>query len=139
MDASDIISRLKSQCPALKQVGEAVAMDDAVARSLTRPAAFVFLAGEQAGENTAMNAHIQRITQTWAVAIAVNGIRSASSSLTADVNAVRVAIRAALCGWSPEDDVSPFIFSGGQLLARENNVIWWQDEFSCWTTYRLMP
>ena len=132
MDATTIISRITSQCPSLKMVEEAFALDDATARSLARPAAYVFLAGEQAETNMARTMYMHKIVQTWRVVIAVNGIRSARSSLVADMGGVRAEIRGALCGWSPGENISKLKFVEGQFVAREANVIWWQDDFSCW-------
>ena len=134
MDVSDIITRLKAQCPTLKIVDEAMSMDDAAMRALSLPAAFVYLAGEQAETNMARATYAHKLIQSWCVVVAVSGIRSAKSSLTADLNSVRAEIRSALCGWSPAGkNASKMKFVGGEFVAREKSVAWWQDEFSCWT------
>lgn len=132
MDATSLIDRIKSQCTGLKIVGEALGLDEAESRTLATPSVFVLPMDESAGPNVFMGAHIQEITATWGVVVAVNGIRSASTSLHAELNAVREQVLSALTGWTPDDaTISPLIFTGGQLLARENNIIWWQDSFSC--------
>lgn len=132
MDATSIISRLKSQCPTLKIIDEALGLDDAASRTLATPSAFVLPLDETATPNAFFGAHVQEITATWGVAIAMPGIRAASRSLSAELNTVREQVRASLAGWTPDDaTISPLNFIGGQFMARENNIIWWQDEFTC--------
>lgn len=128
MNLAAIISRIESQVTALKIVGgaaEIVAASEALAAS---PAAFVLEELNAAGENNVANDTHQRVEVSLSVFLAVKNAKdSRGEAGQGDLETLRLAVRAALLGWSPAAGIEPLTYTGGELFRFEPGLIWWRE------------
>ncbi|MEN9671437.1 MAG: hypothetical protein RL018_1714 [Pseudomonadota bacterium] len=130
---SVLIAKLKSDCPLLKQVSGSA--DFAAAKTLLKnkmPAAFVVPLAEQASPNSSATMQVsQKVVQQFGVFIAVSNLRDATGEhAVSDLFSVRQQILQKLVGWTPAGAVSFIEFGGGSLMDMDDQVVWWQDNFT---------
>ena len=130
---SALITKLKSDCPLLIQVGGAA--DFAQAKSVLKnkvPAGFVIPLADQASPNTSATIVVQqRVVQQFGVILAVSNLRDATGEKAInDLFLVRQQIFQKLIGWYPPSATNSMEFGGGNLMDMDDQVVWWQDNFS---------
>lgn len=131
MNASPIIDRLKTQCPALRFVGSAFDLDEATLKSIVAPAAFV-IPSDETGAGISLDGQAMQPTQTWAIALFLKSVRgNRQQDQTQDLDALRQSVRAALQGWQVSPRHSPMQFESGQLSGIDAGLIVWVDTFTC--------
>jgi len=130
MNTAPIIARLQSQCPGLRFVGGALDLEESTLLSATYPAAFVIPLSESAEDNQFAGSHLQNLTQQWGVLLAVKAVRTTASDQSAELQTLRLQIRAALIGWTPSAERTEFNFTSGSLLGADAGMLLWQDEFT---------
>jgi len=134
-DAELVIARLSAEVTDFKQIGGSADFITAMKGGVVQPpAAFVVPLSERALPNElATEAVSQRDNATFGVIFAVQNIRdSRGREAHVQLRALRIAVMNALLGWTPDGavyDVFTFAPSGGRLLAFEDQVLWWQDDF----------
>jgi len=139
---SDIVSRLKGSCPALKFVGGAAdykVIDNQKPPLSKLPAAYVIPLAERADRNSyASGAVSQRVHSFVGVLLVVTGAASDPRGEGASfaIEAVRAQVRAALLGWTPDaTKYDPFTVTLGDIVDLDGQALWWQETFE--TAYTL--
>ncbi len=131
MQLATILAHLKTNCPALRQIGGAAefsALPDAGPQAV--PAAFVVPLDEHAGRNQLDTGISQRVDVRFGVILAVRNLRDGlGAAANDDLEALRRAIKDALLGWRPAGADDVCTFGGGRVLQLANQVLWWQDDF----------
>lgn len=131
-DPQLIIARLDSQVDALKLVAGAADFASAMQEPpRILPATYVLELGNRAAANSlATIAVSQENTVRFGVIFAVQNLRDPRGEKAhTDLRTVRSSVMTALLGWAPDPDYDVVEYGGGQLLALENLVLWWQDEY----------
>lgn len=128
MRVAAIVERLRTQCPALRQV--IPALTGAVPSQY--PAAYVFPLSERADPNAMLGAHDQRVRVDVAVEIMVRHAAEAASGGPAaeKLEDVRDEIRAALAGFVPEPGARPLDHVEGRVMSFEAGLVVWRDTWS---------
>lgn len=126
-----VIERITSTVPALRLVGRAVDFQTAVEKNPTAvPACFVIPMREQPGRAIDANVMQQKVTVTLGVIFVVRNVGDTlGGAAGADVEQLRLAVRAQLYGWTPDPAYDPLERGLGQLLAFRDGHAWWQDQF----------
>jgi len=137
MNLTPLITRLRAECPALRQVIHALASQPPA----SYPAAYVLLLSEKAQPNPVFGGHRQRITATFMVELMVKHAAQAGSGGPAAeaLDAVRESVLHALIGWPPSPAHDPIDYTGGRLLQFEAGIAIWRDEFTTQFYKELMP
>lgn len=138
MDLSLIVSRLKAELSALRSVGASADLDAAIEGAVAMPAAFVLPLAEMAVDLAMTGPTGQCITQAFGVLHVLSNKRDAQGGAALDdLKAHRLALRAALVGWVPDEaSGEPVTFAGGRLLRLDGDGrLWWIDEFALKTYY----
>lgn len=130
-DPEWIIARLKTEVSALKFVGGSAELAVAEADLKQTPSAYVFEAGDDAGQNTTGTMVVSQQNKVrFVVAIATMNFRdSRGQHAGADMLAIRSAIHDALHGWSPDDEFDPIEKRSGRLIKMSKAVLWRREEF----------
>jgi hypothetical protein len=107
MDSAAIIARLKDRVPDLRKVGiaaELQAVLDGKLADQTGASAYVIGLGARGGRpDNAAGAFTQEITETISVIVTVRSIDNRAGDKAVDeIEALKVAVRAAIAGWGPE-------------------------------------
>lgn len=125
---ADIRARLKTACPALKQVQGAAEMRviEAAPAAHLMPAAWVVPLREDARPAPAANAVRQVQTITFGVLLAVGDRRDRRGEAAGDeLDDVKQDVHAALIGWTPPGAAGPVEYAGGEVLEVETAALWW--------------
>lgn len=132
MDVGNIIARLHEQLEGWVLVGGSADLDAAIAGLARAPAAFVLALDETALPNDRLGAHHQVLHQRFAVVLVVSNLRDLrGAAASAELAGRCAAVRAALLGWVPDAaNGQPVAFASGRLLQFEDQLLWWQDEFT---------
>ena len=132
MDLALIITRLDTTATTLDLVAGTMDLATVVNAPKRKPAGYVIPLSETAGPNTlGSGATSQEVVEHFGVLLAVSNLRDArGEQANADLETVRLDVRAALLGWAPASTHDPIIFTGGRVMQINQQVIWWQDEFS---------
>lgn len=137
MNTAPLIDRLRLQCPGFKFVGGAMDLSESTLQAVVFPAAFVIPLAESAQPNQMLGTHDQQVSQTWGVVLCLKNIRTAARDQTPELQALRMSVRNALTGWTPEPQTQePFDFASGQLIDTEGGSLLWQDDYTRATYYR---
>ncbi len=130
MNLQPMIDRLKAQCPAFKIVGGMAEFDASLSAPATTPACYVIPQSDTADESQGLSFGLQTVRVDFAILIAVRNAKSTGGkeSLT-DLDALRVAIRAALLHWLPTGATQPIAYTSGNLLDFQPGLMWWQDGY----------
>lgn len=126
MTLQDIVTRLRSQCPALISVEIAYDMNEIASPELDTPAAFVLELEHQADPNTGMGA---LVSQRCAISFGVIIVARSATDIAEPLKVARQEVRAALIGWQP-DETAQVTFSGGKHVAVEAGLARWLDTFT---------
>jgi len=131
-----IITRLKEEDSGLKSVKGAVDMANIMDSQFNvpindRPAAFVMLAGEQAGPNELDTGGVaQVVTESVQIVLCVGDGVTAGKTVAADaIKTARDAVMNKLLAWSP-DGLGIFVYGGLALTAFRPRAVWFQMIFS---------
>lgn len=135
MDLSPILARLQAGSTGIVAFGRAADFTSASQNLRQKtPAAFLLNLAERAGQNQYIGVVGQLLTARFGVVLAIQNLRDPQGEAAQDdLEPIRIAVRSALLGWTPDSADSPCVCSGGRLLALHANVLWWQDDFE--TTY----
>lgn len=137
-----IIQRLGAEVPALKLIDGAAQFAALEGKGPARdPAAYVFLADEDAAPNAcAAGLHIQGLTHTIAVALAVADRRSkAGAEGAAAMENLVDQVKGVLVGWSPAPGFSGFNYRRGRIVRFLKPHVWFQVELSTDSQLRIPP
>lgn len=133
MIVAEVIARLeeKASPPLALVAGSADLASLGSAQPPAVPAAYAFISEEAAGDNERTNAVLQRMEMDVSVVLICGNVsdeRGAAAS--ADIEALKVAVRAALVGWQPPsaDDVVTNV--GGKLVRARDGLVWWELTFA---------
>ena len=131
IDVSPVIQRLTAQVPALRLVGGAARLEEALEGIKTLPAAFALLARENAEPSPFMDQMVQQqVASYFAVVIACRNLSDASGKAAAEtLEPLRHVIRQALLNWAPDVEHDGCEFDNGEMLNFVNKVLWWQDTY----------
>jgi hypothetical protein len=132
-----IIQRLQQTCPSLKSVEGALDLASIMDRQFAvpaekRPAAFVMLAGEQAGDNQVdIGGAAQIVTSTVQIAICVGAGETVGKTVARDAIAtMRDAVLASLLGWPPVAGDGVLTYGGLSLIGFRPRIVWFQMIFA---------
>lgn len=123
-----IVTRLQSECPALRQV--LLALTGAVPAAY--PAAYVLPLADHAAPNPLLGAHSQMITARFGIEVMLKHAGQPASGGPAHeaLEDVRGQILAALKGWQPDPNFEPIAYTGGRLLQFDAGLAVWREEFT---------
>lgn len=137
--AAAVATRLAEQAAGSFAFIGTVADLDAALAGLPRaaPAAYVLLLAESAEDPDLASLHHQRLRLEFAVVIVCQNLRDATgAAASADLQARRLQVRAALMGWVPDAANGETVaYTAGRLLAFRDQLVWWTDEFRVMTDY----
>ncbi|MFZ5917053.1 MAG: phage tail terminator protein [Chloroflexota bacterium] len=122
-----IVTRLQDQCPALRQVINALT----AATPASYPSAYVFPLAERVTESDI--AHVHPVFEArFAVEIMTRNATDAAQggSASVDLESLRETILAALVGFDQGDGFAPIAFVAGRLISFEAGLCVWRDEFT---------
>lgn len=99
--------------------------------ALPVPHAFVMMLADDAGEPLSTTATVQRLTESFAVLVAVSNTTDRRGQSASDaMEDIRDALIAALVGWSPDADLYDDIaYDGGQFRDMTRARLWHQYDF----------
>lgn len=122
-----MISRLRSQCPALRTVVSALSG----ATPAAYPSAYVLLLTERATDAD-MGINNQVIEARFGVELMVRHAAEAASGGPAGdaLDTLRTSVLSALVGWRVAADHTPAEFVSGRLVSFDAGLAVWRDEFS---------
>lgn len=127
MNLAPVISRLRSQCPALRTVVSALSG----ATPAAYPSAYVLLLTERATDAD-LGINNQVIEARFGVEIMIlHAAEAASGGPAGDaLETVRDSVLAALVGWRADSGHTPAEFVSGRLVSFAAGLAGWRDEFS---------
>lgn len=130
MQLAPVIARIAAQMPLLKQVTAAAGVPLAIAALKTYPAACVVMPRGVAGKNSLINAVNQRVEDSFAVILAVKNVRDMQGvAASAEMDALRPLLTAALLGWTFGGDYEPIEYAGYQMIAYQDGLLFWSEHF----------
>lgn len=95
------------------------------------PAAYVVMLDDSAAENTSDNGYQQIIADTFAVVVLLsNAVDELGKSSITQILPLRTELCKGLLSWSPDAEHGEIEYSGGQLLAIDRGVAYYQYEFT---------
>lgn len=138
MDVTPVIARLQAQLSGFVCIAGSADADQAINAAPATPAAYVVPLAETAEGSDLIGVLNQRLTQDFAVVLVIANLRDATgAAAAAELASQRLALRAALLGWVPDDLTGePVQFVGGELLQFKDQRLWWRDVFRVMTYYR---
>lgn len=130
-DPQLIITRLKSQVPALKVVAGAADFAAAAPEARILPAAWVIELANRPQPNSLASMAVSQANEIrFGVILAVQNLRDATGEKAhTDMRTLRQSVMTALLGWEPDPDYDVLEYGGGRLIQLDNLVLWWQDEY----------
>jgi hypothetical protein len=143
MDAFNInpwIGRIAEDVEAIKyRVYGAAELEVAIQQGQPRlmPAMYLVPSSERAAPNHLSTGLSQRVEVRFSVVTAIRNVADAVGGPSHEaLRLLRIKTRAAIVGWSPNDELyDPTEFAQGQLLRFINGVLWWEDVYT--TAYHL--
>jgi len=125
---SDIVQRIRDECPSFQTVDSALISD----ASYEYPAAFVALVKTSAIEDQIrlIGYAAQIVRKTFGVYIVAPKRQDAFGDAIADeFETLAAELRAALFGWSPAGStaLSPLYLGGGEMVERQQMIQWRED------------
>lgn len=95
------------------------------------PVAFVIVTQEDAGPNAYSTIALQQhVVATVAVVLCVENRRDVrGAQARVDLEALRTYLLSALLLWAPAQGFDPIEKGRGKLLAFQDQMLWWQDDF----------
>jgi len=95
------------------------------------PAAFVIVTQEDPGPNSLGTGGLsQHVAATFAVVLCVGNLRDVrGAKAREDLESLRLYLLQALLLWPPASGFDPTEKGRGKLLAFQDQVLWWQDDF----------
>ena len=139
MDIDLIVTRLKQRLTGLKAIGASADLDAAINGVVALPAAFVLPLAEHASTTAVLGMTESRVTEAFGVVHVLSNRRDAQGSAAlSDLFGLRIALRAALVGWMPDQATGESVhYTSGRLLQLDGNGrLWWIDEFQLTTYFR---
>jgi hypothetical protein len=126
-----VVDHLRAIVPALALAAGAAEYERALNALAALPAAFVLPAAEVAGENAFMDQMVQQeVAADFVVLLAVRNLSDGEGAAAAEsLEPVRVAVRQALLGWTPDGATNGIEYAGGRLLAFHNGALWWEETY----------
>jgi len=129
---SPLISRLKDEVtPFARRVKLALSIEFILSDMSEWPCGYVVMPMEKADPNTLVNAVSQKVTGRFSVITAVSDqddLEGVDNSAAMD--AVRLAVNAALLNWVPSEGCTPVEFVGGGLVYSKDGLLLWKDDFT---------
>jgi hypothetical protein len=127
------IAHLKDQVPALRLVEGAAkyAALKAPPPVASQPAAYVMVLREAAGPNRVLGTVRQRLAVTYGVVLITTNVADAKGAqASAEIDALKQLVRAALIGWQPTRDWEPTTLASGALLDLTGGTIAWMETYT---------
>lgn len=134
-ERQEIEQRIRDQDKANNQVFRQVAGAadfSAIQRAhIDTPAVFVIRLNRDAGNNTAINAVVQSVEPTFGVVLVVRNARDARGADSSDeLEGYCAQIEGWLLGWKPAGSKRGLEYGGGDLLAFNDDRLFWQEIYS---------
>lgn len=127
-----VLARLRAECGAvIKVIGGAADFQQATAAAPTdTPAAYVLQLPEAPRPGQFVGDGIQRVDASVAVVVVCRNVSDAKgAAASADIGALRDAVKSALMGWQPGTGIAPLERGRGEPMAFGNGLMWWQDAY----------
>lgn len=132
-----IVQRLKDAVPTLKLIGTEVDVHASMLNNpRATPAAFVWELSEDPGpcETSIMQ---QRVEVVVGVSLVVRNVADANGTAARiGMKPLRLAVRDALGGWTPNADYDSLTLGPSQYLDFKDGYLWWQLSFRTAYFYR---
>ena len=132
MDLEFVIARLKASTSGIRAIGGAADFDAALAGNAVLPAAYVIPLGDSANWLGTTDVYDEAENIDFGVVIGVTNARDARGAAAQTTLApVRLQVRKALSGWTPDDTTGePVRKTTGRLLRLDGDGrLWWMDRF----------
>lgn len=128
IDIDAFVSRVIEQGAGFATVRAAYSMDPLDNVQHETPALYAWVGSETAGDNEADgNVVDQQVQHVVSCYVVCEYHRLAE---------IRASLRAAICGWQPDEDHNPFAFAGGAVTKIDGATYWWRDDFYTHTNYQ---
>ena len=140
----DVIARLKLRAPEFGgRIGGAMDLAALMAKkSLPQitPAAHVLPLGVRGGEaNSANQFFTQEFDEAIGILITLRTFSTTGARATDDLEVLKDAVLAALCGWGPDTAVGVFRLVQGQLVSMEAGTVTYQINLALMDQLRISP
>lgn len=98
----------------------------------TLPAAYVFLAAEEADENhRATGPVLQGVNVDIAITIITSNFSDGrGAAASGDIEMLKAEVRRRLLGFTPASAEAPLELEGGEVTSFAAGVVWWEERFS---------
>ncbi|HWO99200.1 MAG TPA: hypothetical protein VNL74_01030 [Methylococcus sp.] len=130
---AQILARIESRMPELRQIGVAAGLEQAVDALRAYPSVFLYQPSESAAENENLDGVLQQVTDRFGVLIAVRDLSDArGEAALRQIDVLRRDLKAALLGsWEDPTDVPPetIEYQGGSLAYAKDGTLIWLDNF----------
>lgn len=101
------------------------------AAKMVLPAAYVVMLDDSAADNTSDNGYQQIIADTFAVVVLLsNAVDELGKSSITQIIPLRSELCKGLLSWAPDTEHGEIEYSGGQLLAVDRGITYYQFEFT---------
>jgi hypothetical protein len=132
MNIQPYIERLRECVPHARLVGGSADFEAAQRGTLTPPAVFVMPLTERPADPAAdpWCAGAGRLCHFGVLQVVENFRNNTGEDALVDLQTLRMQVRAALHGWTPERGGDPIRFVLGELVQCDGDArLWWSDEF----------
>jgi hypothetical protein len=135
MDINDFATRLKNECPILKNKVYIVSdFDIKMPTSIQPPYAFLIQMEEQGGDinngKLGQRSYSQEMTGQIGVVVAVKSVKDLRGEENNNLlQEIRAEIHQALRGWTAPNTMSKTVFMAGKQTYYENLTTYWSDVF----------
>lgn len=136
---SEIASRLRDECAALREVQGLAALSQLRGDPPMHliPAGYVVPLDEVPDANATTGAVMQQVRLRFGVVLMVSGqADDVSGEAVGTLTAVRRQVLSALLGWPPSGAEEGMTFGGGELMGAAAGTLRWMDIFETTTVYR---
>ena len=129
MKVSDIVAKIKADCPGFQHVDHVFSAPG----DLPRPLALVAPVKREASDRRLVGQQVQDVRATFGVyVILTKATDDPGENVADDLDALCAELRAALVGFRPigtDPGEQPLIYAGGELAEREG-IVCWREDFS---------
>ncbi|WP_421793514.1 phage tail terminator protein [Hydrocarboniphaga effusa] len=130
MRLGPIKARLIEQVPEFKTIAGAPTLAMAMKTGNFTHSAYIFISKVNAEANGLVNKISQRVPVEVSVAYWVRNVSdSTGEAALDDVEDLRLAVLEALLGWTPAEQIEPFLYRGGSVVSSQFGAVLWADQY----------